>query len=58
MMTVGNFVDTREADTWGKRIRILDNKTHDEVGKWYDNAVINKRVKSIKASKKYLFIFI
>ena len=57
-MTVSDFVETREADTWGKKIRVLDNRTHDELGKWYDNKVINKRVKSFKASKKYLFIFV
>lgn len=57
-MTVSDFIETREADTWGKKIRILDNRTHDELGKWYDNKVINKRVKSFKASKKYLFIFV
>jgi len=57
-MVVGDFVETREADTWGKKIRVLDSRTHDELGKWYDNKVINKRVKSFKASKKYLFIFI
>ncbi len=57
-MRVGDFVETREADTWGKKIRVLDNRIHDELGKWYDNKVINKRVKSFKASKKYLFIFV
>lgn len=57
-MTVSDFIETREADTWGKKIRVLDNRTHDELGKWYDNKVINKRVKSFKASKKYLFIFV
>lgn len=58
MMTVGTFIETREATTWGKKIRVVDNRTHDEVGKWYDNKVINKSVKSFKASKKYLFIFV
>lgn len=57
-MTVGNFVETREITTWGKKIRVVDNRTHEEVGKWYDNKVINKRVKSFKVTNKYLFIFI
>lgn len=58
MMTVGAFIETREVTTWGKRIRVVDNRTHEEIGKWYDNKVINKSVKSFKASKKYLFIFV
>lgn len=57
-MTVGDFIETREATTWNKKIRVVDNRTHTEVGKWYENKIINKRVKSFKASNKYLFIFV
>lgn len=57
-MTVGDFIETREADTWGKKIRVLSNRTHDELGKWYEAKIINQKVKTVKASKKYLFIFI
>lgn len=57
-MTVGDFIETRETDTWGKKIRILSNRTHDELGKWYDAKIVNQNVKCFKASKKYLFIFI
>lgn len=57
-MQVGDFIETRELETWGKKIRVIDNRTHDEVGKWYDNKVINRKMKSFKATKKYLFIFV
>ena len=57
-MTVGDFIETREAETWGKKIRVVDNRTHEEVGKWYDNKVINRHVKNLKVTKKVLFIFV
>ena len=57
-MTVGDFIETREITTWNKKIRVVDNRTHVEVGKWYENKIINKKVKSFKASSKYLFIFV
>lgn len=58
MRTVGEFIETRELTTWGKRIRVVDNRTHTEVGKWYDNKVVNMKIKSFKVTNKYLFIFV
>ena len=57
-MTVGDFIESRELETWGKKIRVVDNYTHEEIGKWYDNKVINRHVKSFKVTKKILFIFV
>lgn len=57
-MRVGDFIETRELETWGKKIRVVDNRTHNEVGKWYENKIINSKVKSFKVTKKYLFIFV
>lgn len=57
-MSVGDFIETRELETWGKKIRIVDNRTHEKVGEWYDNKVINRHVKSFKVTKKILFIFV
>lgn len=57
-MTVGDFVETRELETWGKKIRVIDNRTHVKISEWYDNKVINRCVKSFKATKNFLLIFV
>ena len=56
MMTIHEYMETREKDTYGKRIRILDQKTHKSYGPWWENP--HAIIKEIKVTAKYIFIFI
>lgn len=55
-VTVLNFIENRPAKTFGKKIFILDHKTHKGLGKWYDNPY--RVIKDMKMNDKYLFIFV
>jgi len=57
-ITVGAYTDIRDSRTYGKKIRVLDARTHRNIGEWYKDDVINRIVKDVKISGKYLFIFV
>ena len=56
-MTVREYIENRPTELYGKKIRILDNKSHRNLGEWlYNNA--NKPIKDIKITTKIIFIFV
>ena len=55
-MKVSDFLDYRNPTR--KTLRVLDYNTHKNLGAWYENDNLNKIVKSIKVTNKYLFIFV
>ena len=58
VMTVLHFMEHRPNTAYGKPIRILDEVTHRNLGKWYEGDTPTKLVKSIKATEKNIFLFI
>ena len=57
-LTVADYIDTRNSQSYGKTIRVLDEKTHRNMGNWWEKTNANRPVKNIKISPKYLYIFI
>ena len=56
-MTVREFLDGRNISINDrKKIRILDHITHKSYGPWWENSYA--LIKEVKATDKYLFIFI
>ena len=58
ILTVGDYIDIRNKTFYGRKIRVLDAITHENLGRWYDKKIINRPVKTAKITEKYLFIFI
>ena len=57
-ITVLTFIENRPAKTFGKKIFILDHKTHKGLGRWFDDDNPNKIIKDMKMNNKYLFIYV
>ena len=57
-MNVLEFMEKRPKSTYGKHIRILDHKTHKNLGNWYDGDIPYKGIYDIKWTAKYIFIFV
>ena len=55
-MTVKEYLDTRNNSTYGKKIRILSQKTGRNCGNCVNN--FNHAVSATKITSKYLFIYI
>lgn len=55
-LTVGRYVENRDKMSYNKQIRILDHRTHENLGNWMSN--IDAVVKDVKITAKYVFIFI
>ena len=55
-LTVLDYLNKRGNQSLNKRIRVLDNITHESRGSWADNALA--QVKAVKITEKFLFIFI
>ena len=56
-MTVSEFLEGRNVKINDrKKIRILDHATHKSYGTWWENP--HALIKEVKATSKYLFIFI
>jgi len=56
IFTVADYVDVRDKNLYGKKIRVLESSTHKNLGAWWENA--SREVKEVKISMKYLFIFV
>ena len=57
-MKVADYINERDPKSYGKTIRIIDEKTHRNMGNWWEKANANREVKIVKISQKYLFIFV
>lgn len=55
-MTVKEYLDARNNSTYGKKIRILSQKTGRNCGNCVNN--FNQAVSATKITSKYLFIYI
>lgn len=55
-MNVNRYIETRTETTYGKKVRILDSKSHRNLGPWYRNA--GRDIVEVKVTEKYLFIFV
>lgn len=55
-MTVKEYLDARNNSTYGKKIRILNQKTGRNCGNCVNN--FNQTVSATKITSKYLFIYI
>ena len=55
-MTLKEYLDKRNKETYGKRVRVLNQKTRRNCGNCVDN--FNSTVVSTKVTSKYLFVFI
>ena len=55
-LTILEYLNKRGNQSLNKRIRVLDNITHENCGSWADNALA--QVKAVKTTEKFLFIFI
>ena len=55
-MTVREYIENRPTELYGKKIRVLDNKSHRNLGEWLHNA--DKPIKDIKITTKIIFIFV
>lgn len=55
-LTVAEYLDKRGSHSYGKQIRLLDYKTHENKGSWFAN--MTAEVKKTKITNKFLFIFI
>ena len=58
VITVKTYLEERAIATYGKKVRILESGSHRNLGAWYENNNALKEVKEVKASAKYLFIFV
>lgn len=57
-MKVADYINERDPKTYGKTIRVLESKTHRNLGQWYDKMNVDREVKAVKVAQKYLFIFV
>ena len=57
-MKVADYINERDPKSYGKTIRIIDEKTHRNMGNWWEKSNANREVKIVKISQKYLFIFV
>ena len=55
-LTVGRYIEDRNKISYNKQIRILDHRTHENLGNWMSNA--DAVVKDVKITTKTLFIFV
>lgn len=58
VITVKTYLEKRETATYGKKIRIVESGSHKSLGAWYEHDNALREVKEVKASEKYLFIFV
>lgn len=58
IITVKTYLDNRDITTYGKKIRVVESGSHRNLGAWYEHGNALKEVKEVKASAKYLFIFV
>ena len=56
IMKVKDFLDERKPAF--KTIRVLDKDTKKNLGQWWENGNADKKVVKIKATEKFLFLFI
>lgn len=57
-MKVADYINERDPKSYGKTIRVIDEKTHRNMGNWWEKTNANREVKIVKISQKYLFIFV
>ena len=57
-MKVADYINERDPKSYGKTIRVIDKKTHRNMGNWWEKTNANREVKIVKISQKYLFIFV
>ena len=55
-MKVKDFLDERKPAF--KTIRVLDKDTKKNLGQWWENGNADKKVTKIKATEKFLFLFV